>query len=319
MEYKAPNKENVREIVKKVFDTDTKSIARFETGYANYVYDVETSDGEKIVVRIARDDLKHFLSGALFWYPILKPIGVPLPKLLYSELDSSIHEFPVMISERLEGTDLGNIYTTLTPQSKQEIAMSIARAQQKVATLSQATGFGYAKSYDDPDLKKSWNEVVEGHVDRSKVRMNEAGIFDIEVIDELRQVLANYKPYFDGITPTAFLDDTTTKNVIVNKDSLSGIVDVDFVCFGDTLQPIGLTKMSLLSRGYTTDYTDYWMDAMSLSSEQRKMVDVYALNYCVDFMSELGQRFNRDEVAPVDESKIKSLNELFTRLKRNLV
>lgn len=44
---------------------------------------------------------------------------------------------------------------------------------------------------------------------------------------------------------TAFLDDLTTKNVLVEQGTLSGIIDVDFVCYGDPLLTVGATLASI--------------------------------------------------------------------------
>ena len=89
-------------------------IRRFPTGLANWVYDVVTDTGEKLVVRLARPDLGTFFEGALQWYAPLTQLGVPLPKLHYYELDHRKHGFPAMIMERLAGTDIGDAYASLS-------------------------------------------------------------------------------------------------------------------------------------------------------------------------------------------------------------
>ena len=42
-------------------------------------------------------------------------------------------------------------------------------------------------------------------------------------------------PTLEAVPPLPFLDDLTTKNVLVDGGRLSGVVDVDVVCFGDPL------------------------------------------------------------------------------------
>ena len=64
--------------------------------------------------------------------------------------------------------------------------------------------------------------------------------------------------YFSAVRPTAFLGDITTKNVLVHEGKLSGIVDVDEICYGDPLFVVGLTHMALLAMGADTDYTTGW-------------------------------------------------------------
>jgi hypothetical protein len=67
----------------------------------------------------------------------------------------------------------------------------------------------------------------------------------------------------------AFLDDTTTKHVIVDAGKLSGIVDVDVVCFGDPLFTTVLAQMALLNKGHDLDYIVFWSDL----KEQPELID----------------------------------------------
>ena len=81
--------------------------------------------------------------------------------------------------------------------------------------------------------------------------------------------------YLSKVSPTAFLDDTTTKNVIVSeKGELSGICDLDEMCFGDTLHSLAITKMSLLlieqesksaklnkTDEIEVEYVKFWLEA----------------------------------------------------------
>ena len=47
--------------------------------------------------------------------------------------------------------------------------------------------------------------------------------------------------------PICFLDDLTIKNVIVAEGKLQGIVDFDWVCYGDPLYMIALTQTAVVS------------------------------------------------------------------------
>ncbi len=114
--------------------------------------------------------------------------------------------------------------------------------------------------------------------------------------------------------PICFLDDLTTKNVIVHRRRLSGIVDVDAVSFGDLLIAPALTRMSLLARGWDTEYVDAWLDAMDAGREQRAVLDTYTAWFCVVFLSEIGHAFNQEVAPPVDEAKIAALLEILNRL-----
>jgi hypothetical protein len=120
--------------------------------------------------------------------------------------------------------------------------------------------------------------------------------------------------YFTGIKPIPFLDDITTKNVLVNNGRLSGIVDVDEICYGDSLLVVGLTNMALLSMREDTKYVDYWLKEIDANDSQRKAVKFYTLFYCVDFMGEQGMRFGNDKNVPPNQEVIDLLNATYSEL-----
>jgi aminoglycoside phosphotransferase (APT) family kinase protein len=54
-------------------------------------------------------------------------------------------------------------------------------------------------------------------------------------------VRASLETYFSSVQPTYFLDDLTSKNVIVQDGELRGLVDFDVVCYDDPLYWLALT------------------------------------------------------------------------------
>jgi hypothetical protein len=90
---------------------------------------------------------------------------------------------------------------------------------------------------------------------------------------------------------------------------LSGIVDVDWLCFGDSLFTIALTRAALLSSGADPEYTDHWCKMLDLSEEQHRVVRFYTALFCVDFMSEFGQRFSQGR-EPLDLERLGRLERV---------
>lgn len=303
-----PSEDVAIRILYTVLHKRVKTIQRFPTGLANFVYDVETDDSEKLVVRLARPDLKYFFEGALKWYDILKGQNVPLPTLYYSTLDEAKFGFPVMIMERLLGTDLDQVYSSLSAEQKHRIAEKIIAIQQSVADLPIGRGYGYARSPDDPFLYSHWINVLEANLERSSQRFKKSGFLNGDIlIERVRQAIFAHQEHFSTIQPICFLDDITTKNVLIDYDgTLSGIVDVDAVAFGDPLLTLSLTRMALLGRGYDTHYTDYWASQLNLTSSQWRAVDLYTAIFCLDFMSEMGHSFNKDTPVPIDQVRVKN-------------
>jgi aminoglycoside phosphotransferase (APT) family kinase protein len=223
-----------------------------------------------------------------------------------------------MLIERLPGSDLGQVYAGLSSAAKQALAVRIAAIQRAVGALPMPRGFGFAHSYEQADTagRRSWADVVAADIERSEKRIRRVGRIEQRYVERVRAMLTNYETYLQSVRPVPFLDDTTTKNVIVEQGTLSGIVDTDEVCFGDPLFTLGLTNMALLSLGVDTDYVGYWLDAIGASRQQRTIVGVYSLVFCLNFMSELGQVLS--QAVEYRESHAQILRDIFEKLARTV-
>lgn len=302
---KLPTEHDAIRILRDALGKNVKSIQRFPTGLAHFVYDVETDGGEKYVVRLTRPNLKHFFAGALGWYDLLQSKDVPLPTLYYSTLDESKFGFPVMIMERLPGTDLDAVYPRLTSDQKHRIADRIIAIQRAVGTLPIGRGYGYAFTPDDPALRPQWIDVLDDNLNIAIPRLEQTGLVEKQVVDRIKQAILSHHDYYAAVQPICFLDDITTKNVIVDESgTLSGIVDVDSVAFGDSLMTLAFTRVALLSRGYDTEYTDYW--AEQLNMQQERALNLYSAMFCLLLMSEMGEKFNKETAIAIDEAKLKN-------------
>jgi aminoglycoside phosphotransferase (APT) family kinase protein len=284
---------------------DVEFIERFTTGLAHYVYDARLGDGRCFVVRLTRPEQSEDFAGALYWYERLKPLGVPLPELFYEDVKGTRQGFPVMIMERLPGTDLGHVYSRLSDEQKRRISTWVVDLQRRTATLPPGPGFGYAHSYDDPTLLPSWRDVLLGSLERSRRRIESVGAVDVEVVERIESRLAGFDDYLRRVEPIPFLHDTTTKNVIIDLQgngapSGSGIVDVDSICFGDPLFTVALTRMALLAHGHDTGFVDHWERHLNLTADQHAPSMLYTAIHCAAFLSELGQPFNNEAEPPVD-------------------
>ncbi len=306
-----PTEVDATRILHDALGKEVKTIQRFPTGLAHYVYDVVTTDGEALVIRLTRPENRAHFAGALRWYEPLKSRGVPLPTLYFSSLDDARFGFPVLIMERLHGRDLDAAYPRLSAAQKHALAEQIVAIQKAAASLPMGKGYGFALSPDDR-LPTSWMDVLENSIRRSAGRLESAGLDESAAISRLREALDAHKSYFECVLPTCFLDDTTTKNVLIDRNgNLSGIVDVDMVAYGDPLFTLSLTRMALLSRGYDLTYTDAWAEKLQLKADQERAVRLYTALFALDFMSEMGQRFNKDTAIPVDQAELARLRSIF--------
>jgi len=308
-----PSESEVSCIVAEYLNCEAQSVRRFSMGLFHYVFDVQTKGGKRIIVRISTPVNRDYLRGGLYWNEKLRPLGVPLPKVLAHDLRG---ERPFVILERLAGVDLNDCYTKLSAEQKQSLACQIVEIQRHVSTLPEAKGYGFAFSYEDKTLSQTsnWLQVLIKHLDRSRGWINQTKLCDENHVDRVQAALEGHHNYFDNVPPSPFLGDITTKNVIMEEGRLSGIVDVDDLAFGDSLLTLGLTEMSLLSSGWSTDYIGYWKESLAIGSDQEEALRLYTAMFCVCFMGELGMTFNRDESPSVSPDKVGDLEGILESL-----
>ncbi len=312
--YLTPSRQDVITIVRSVCGQDARSVQRFATGLCHYVYDVVLDDGQRLVARIAGSDTQSLLAGGVRWSSLLRPRGVPLPALLHVDLDATVVPFAYVLLEHLPGTDLGHVYHGLTWKEKRAMAAEIVRIQRVAHALPPGRRYGYVTSPDEVPSCATWTAVVEQSLDEALETIGRVGVVEVRDAERLRQRLVHYRPYLDQVAPTPFLDDTTTKNVLVHNGRLSGIVDVDEVCYGDPIWVVALTQMALLKPGKDTDYITAWVEHLALSPEQRRVLQFYTAIFCTIFMGELGQAFNKDAAEPVDQAVVAHLTRVLNDL-----
>lgn len=286
---------------------------RFPLGLCHYVYDVALVEGGSVVVRVAKPENRPMLRAAVEWASVLRLLGVPLPAILEAHLDPAPSgDLAYLVLERLPGVDLGTAYPELTSSDRIGIARSVVELQAAVGSLPLGGGFGYVSSPAGPFPRASWPEVLQADLERSRARMASDG--PSSLIDRVGLLMADSTDYLESLPPRAFLDDLTTKNVIVHRGALAGVVDVDAVCYGDPLYTPALTRTALAADGEELDYVEAWLGLMDLSADAVRAFDLYTAVFVVGFLSEHGQLFNREQPAQVSAERRDRLLQLFDSL-----
>jgi aminoglycoside phosphotransferase (APT) family kinase protein len=265
-------------------------VRRFPTGVAHYVYEALLEDGDAIVVRMGHPSQRGAMQDGLLLAKRLRPLGVPLPRILADGFDDPC---PWVAMERLPGKDLGEAIQSLSPGQLQDIARRVAEAQRAAARVGSAGRYGYAVAPETAPYSK-WSAVLYENIARSRGRIASTGSFDLEIVDIAADLVDRLRSELDAQPSIPFLHDTTTRNVIVAPQGvLSGIVDVDDLCFGDQRYPAALTLAVLLGIGGPMSYVDAWLEAAGHADD--RLFRLYVVMFLVDLMSEDGQVFNGNE------------------------
>ncbi|MEA2710601.1 MAG: hypothetical protein QOF78_3202 [Phycisphaerales bacterium] len=311
---KIPTEQDAVRIAADVLGDTIAAAQRLPTGAGNWVYEVVSAGGRRVVIRILRSH-EECKSG-VYWSQTLRPLGVPLPEMIAHHVgggdDGTDRSW--MVLERLPGTDLEHTHAALTPEQRRDVADGVVRAQQIVASsVPMGGGFGYVPwPRDWPH--KTWADVVRRELAHGREHIARVGVVDPRQVDRVESLMPRFADDLAGVRPIPFLDDTTTRNVIVHDGRLSGIVDVDSICYGDVLFTVGLTRMALLNMNQPTAYTDHWLTRLGATAEQHRVVTFYTACFCINFLGEQGQQFNLPAPRQVDPREVARLESILDRL-----
>jgi aminoglycoside phosphotransferase (APT) family kinase protein len=263
------------------------AIRRFRTGAMHYVFEVSFDGGAPVVIRMGTLERRAGMADGIPLNRRLRAVGVPLPKVLALGVDDPC---PWVAFERLLGTDLGDVIGSLTDRQLRSVAEAVAAAQAAAALVGASGRYGYAAAAEDAPCA-SWSEVLEANIARSRRRIAAAGLFAPDPVERMAALVAARREALNALPAIAFLHDTTTRNVIVSPEGrLSGIVDVDDLCFGDPRYTAALTLAVLLARQGPVAYVEHWMRAAG--QEDDGLFRLYVAMFLVDLIGEHGQRFN---------------------------
>ena len=291
------NEKIISELCLKYFTEKPQTVERCAVGQGNYVYIVECN-GNKYVVRCSLENGAY--DEAIHWLEKLAVIDVPVPKVIAK---GKYGEYEYLILSYIEGKDIGLVYQQLSDEDKRAIAKEIVHIQNRVATLE----------LENVELDWSWVTFINDMLKRAAERIVQNGYFDVEKVERLRSQMGQLEGYFAGIQPIAYLDDISSKNLLIHNGRISGIIDVDWIGSGDKLTFVALTYMALLNLEYDTDYVKFILKEMQLSRIEKNAFLFYTLLYCVDFMGERGMQF-MDKKVDVNEQIINRLNGIYDKL-----
>ena len=206
-------------------------------GQANTVFAVTVDSGERVVLRLhARSD---GFAGTEHTMARLKLLGLPVPDVIASGL---AREFSWLILSWTPGCELRWALAEMTPAQQTRVAEQLVGFQRQVGALPQGEGFGYVP----PGTKGThagWLDLLAPH-------------------PRLAEAPADIAAYLEEVPPTCFLDDITGKNVIIENGVLTGLIDLDYVCYGDPLYWLALTHVGLVcdtaGEYYATELIRLW-------------------------------------------------------------
>lgn len=291
------NSDIISEIFFSCFNKIPQETERCAVGIGNYVYIVKCDD-IKYIVRCSEDNNAY--EDTVCWLKKLSALDIPVPKVLFC---GQYQKYSYLILNYIEGKDIGLVYRDLTEAEKREIARDVIKIQRKVSRL-------LLENIND---EWSWVHFVDDMLERADKLIVQNGYFDSQKVSRLKEQKVFLEKYFAAVKPVAYLDDISTKNLLIHNGRLSGIIDIDWIGIGDDLTFIALTYVALLNMECETDYVEYLLKERGFNASEMKAFWFYSLLYCVDFMGERGTQFG-DKKIEVSEEIIKRLDRIYEML-----
>ncbi len=291
------NEEKALEIFKKRISAKHNKIERCGMGHGNYVY-IISCETDKYVIRLNSGDNAY--TDTVYWLRRLRKINIPVPEVL---ADGKYENYNYIILSYIDGDDLGTVYADLSNEEKRLIAKDVIVIQNAVAGLK----------LENTEVGWTWNSFIKYNLDRSSERIERNGYFDTDKVQRLWKISGSLGNYFKQVKPTAYLDDISTKNLLIKNGRVSGIIDVDWIGVGDKLTFAAMSNVALLNMDCDTYYIDCLLNEMNINRTERKAFVFYSLLFCVDFMGERGMTFG-DKRIDVNKEIIERLNRIYDAL-----
>ena len=203
------------------------------TQSGNAIFRVQLADDRTVAARInPRRGMFAFTQHNL---DALRGLGLPVPHVLAAGVTAQQGSFVIL--EWVPGRDLQYELAGMSAQQMTRLAATVTGYQKRVASLPESKGFGWAPIQRNAAAAR-WTDIFGLTSDAGPA--DDAPPLE-HIRARLRAVRRSVEPYFASLRPVCFLDDLTVKNVLVEHGELQGIIDVDFVCYGDPLMAVGTT------------------------------------------------------------------------------
>ncbi|MEM8596987.1 MAG: hypothetical protein AAGF76_11015 [Pseudomonadota bacterium] len=272
------------------------SVRRFTHGSQHFVWEATAPGHSPEVLRLTRASDRALAAAALGWSARLRPLGLPLPRVLAADIRPH-KPFAWIALERLPGSDLGDEIAALPRERLDDLAAVLVEHQNRLDALPDGAGYGFALSEQGPFRQAHWREVVEAELTRARQRIHAGRAVDEALVERAARAVSLARDTL-LLPPRPFLHDITTKNVITVNGHLSGIVDVDELCYGDVFYLPGLIGAILTAYDLPEDYLDAWLWHLGADAAARRRVALYRSVHALGLLSEIGQRFNRETPVP---------------------
>ena len=255
---------------------------------SNVVYRAHMASGRSLAVRISPEPQTFLHTSSNL--AMLHRIGLTVQTVLAQGTTPSGGDFVVL--DWLPGRDLFYELGSLDERQTERIAEAVMAchctvAQQLppaphcgfgVAAIGGRTPFARWTEFFGEPLPPAFHAAMLARTDAAPLERLRA---------RLALARASLEDYFGTLRPVCFLHDLTIKNVLVDNGELSGLIDIDTVCYGDSLLVLGTTlgHIDTLVGERGRPYAAALLRSWAPQGERRRATGFYAAQWLIGFLS----------------------------------
>lgn len=258
-------------LIRTSLNTEPSVIRRQALSFSgNAVFRADLPGDRSVVLRVSpRPGAFNYTGRNL---DAVRQLGVPVQQVIASGPVMGGGSF--IILNWLPGRDLMYELPRMRHDQMKRAAEMISDCQQRIGTLPTSRGFGWAPIGKNAGFDR-WSDIF-GPLGTEPAPENSSPLDQLKY--RLRLARQHVEPYFSTVRPVCFLDDLTIKNVLFKEGEFTGLIDIDFVCFGDPLMSVGnsLALIALDVGDAGQCYADELVSCWKPSDEQLRAIHFYA-------------------------------------------
>jgi aminoglycoside phosphotransferase (APT) family kinase protein len=276
-------------MLEKHFGGSPSNFTRMTFGHSSSAMYEVTLGTQQVMLKINNDPtvlmhLEHNLKT-------LQQLGLPVSKPLFADMTCRYVDAAFVVLEKIPGTDLRDELPSMTQAQMTVLAQQIVDFECRANTLPLGQGFGWVALGQVAPFS-SWGAVVQRDLEPGRK------VLEVELFEKILFISESFAPYFARVKPVCFLDDLTTKNVIVQNGILRGLVDFDVVCYGDPLYWLALTRVAIFAdigepgMCYANQLEHFWV----ISKTQKAILRLYTVIHAIGFVQHTKDNNSRERL-----------------------
>lgn len=224
-------------------DAGIVSCSELTGGFFNTAYDLELSDGQTVILKIAPADETETLSyekdimrAEVEALQLVKTAGgIPVPAVYSYDESLQLIPSPYFFMEKIEGQPYSEVKDTLSIEQRASIEQELGRYQRLINEIK-GPQFGLFGQMPE-GMVASWRESFTSLMNNL---LADAARLEAKLPashDEIKRVLEQYYPALDEVTEPRLVHwDLWNGNLFVKDGVIVSIIDWERALWGDVLQ-----------------------------------------------------------------------------------